>query len=163
MKKIILVVFIFAFGFTNAQDFKGHASGTFGILNATDIDATANKVFYSDNSGDVKEVSLGQSGTVLKSNGINAAPSFSILNNIEYQIYFPEIESPIIISAPYQMAIMSIYSIAIDSYEISLDGGAYTVPVFPLLIADGSYIQIKVTAFAIGFTSGDLTIFANKD
>jgi hypothetical protein len=34
MKKIILVVAILAFGFTNAQEFKGHASGTFGILNA---------------------------------------------------------------------------------------------------------------------------------
>ena len=34
MKRIILVVAIIAFGFTNAQDFKGHASGTFGILNA---------------------------------------------------------------------------------------------------------------------------------
>jgi hypothetical protein len=35
MKKIILIgLSICAFGFTNAQDFKGHASGTIGILNA---------------------------------------------------------------------------------------------------------------------------------
>ena len=35
MKKIILMtVALFAFGFTNAQNFKGHASGTIGILNA---------------------------------------------------------------------------------------------------------------------------------
>jgi hypothetical protein len=35
------------------------------------------KVFYSDGSGDVKELALGADGTFLKSNGVAAAPTFA--------------------------------------------------------------------------------------
>jgi hypothetical protein len=44
------------------------------ITNAT---ATANRVFYSDNSGVITELALGADGTYLKSNGAAVAPSFA--------------------------------------------------------------------------------------
>lgn len=53
------------------------AAGGSGYTNLTSfVDQTAWRVFYSDGSGDVKELALGASGTVLKSNGASAAPSF---------------------------------------------------------------------------------------
>lgn len=48
-----------------------------GYTNLTSFeDQTAWRVFYSDGDGDVVELALGASGTVLKSNGASAAPSF---------------------------------------------------------------------------------------
>lgn len=44
------------------------------ITNAT---GTANRVFYSDNTGAITELALGADGTFLKSNGATAAPSFA--------------------------------------------------------------------------------------
>lgn len=40
------------------------------------------KVFYSNGSGNVVELALGSSGTVLKSNGASAAPSFEADNSV---------------------------------------------------------------------------------
>jgi len=45
----------------------------------TDLEAGNDKVFYSDNSGDVTEVALGASGTVLTSAGATSAPTFSAI------------------------------------------------------------------------------------
>lgn len=56
-------------------------SGTSGYTNLTEfVDQTAWRLFYSDGSGDVKELALGSSGQVLKSNGASAAPSFQADN-----------------------------------------------------------------------------------
>jgi len=43
----------------------------------TDLDATAWRVFYSDGSGNITELALGASGTVLQSNGASSAPTFA--------------------------------------------------------------------------------------
>lgn len=43
----------------------------------TDHTATAHRMFYSDNAGDVKELALGASGSVLTGNGTTTAPSFT--------------------------------------------------------------------------------------
>jgi hypothetical protein len=48
-----------------------------GYTNLTSfIDQTAWRVFYSDGSGDVKELALGSDGTYLRSNGASSAPTF---------------------------------------------------------------------------------------
>lgn len=48
-----------------------------GYTNLTSfIDQTAWRLFYSDGSGDVKELVLGSNGTYLKSNGASSAPTF---------------------------------------------------------------------------------------
>ena len=48
-----------------------------GYTNLTEfIGQTAWRLFYSDGSGDVKELAIGADGTYLKSNGASAAPSF---------------------------------------------------------------------------------------
>ncbi len=46
------------------------------MTSATDHSASPNKMFYSDTSGKVKELDLGNVGQVLKSNGTTAAPSW---------------------------------------------------------------------------------------
>jgi hypothetical protein len=49
-----------------------------GYTNLTQfVEQTAWRVFYSDGSGDVKELALGADGTYLKSNGASSAPSFA--------------------------------------------------------------------------------------
>lgn len=45
----------------------------------TDLEAGIDKVFFSDSNGDVKEVSLGATGTVLTSTGLTADPAFSAI------------------------------------------------------------------------------------
>jgi len=42
----------------------------------TDLDGTANRVLYVNATGDVTELALGASGTVLQSNGATSAPTF---------------------------------------------------------------------------------------
>ena len=44
----------------------------------TGLDATANRVFYSDTSGDIQEVALGAAGTHLISAGTTSAPAFGV-------------------------------------------------------------------------------------
>jgi hypothetical protein len=54
----------------------GSGSGS-GYTNLTEfVGQTAWRLFYSDGSGDVKELGLGADGTYLKSNGAAVAPSF---------------------------------------------------------------------------------------
>jgi hypothetical protein len=45
----------------------------------TDLEAGNDKVFYSDNNGDVTEVALGAAATVLTSAGATSAPTFSAI------------------------------------------------------------------------------------
>jgi hypothetical protein len=47
------------------------------LTSTSDHTATANRVFYSDNSGNIQEVALGASGTILTSAGATSAPTFS--------------------------------------------------------------------------------------
>ena len=62
-----------ATGFTCTQD----APGTGGYTNLTSfVDQTAWRLFYSDGSGDVKELALGANGTYLKSQGASSVPTF---------------------------------------------------------------------------------------
>lgn len=55
----------------------GDGSSLTGIL-ATQIDATAWRIFYSNGDGDVTELALGAAGTYLKSAGADAAPSWDV-------------------------------------------------------------------------------------
>jgi hypothetical protein len=50
------------------------------ITSTSDHTATAWRVFYSNGSGNVTELALGASGTVLQSNGASAAPSFATVS-----------------------------------------------------------------------------------
>jgi hypothetical protein len=53
-------------------------TGGGGYTNLTSfVDQTAWRLFYSDSSGDVKELALGADGTYLKSNGASSVPSFA--------------------------------------------------------------------------------------
>lgn len=76
-----------ATGAGNSKYFGTNSGGTAGFYDLptggegyTNLTAfvgqTAWRLFYSDGSGDVKELDIGASGTVLKSNGESAAPSF---------------------------------------------------------------------------------------
>ena len=47
------------------------------MTDATSHTAGNHKVFYSDGSGQIQELALGNSGEVLTSNGASAAPSFA--------------------------------------------------------------------------------------
>lgn len=53
-----------------------HLSEMSGTI--TDVNAVADKIFYSDNSGDITEVALGADGTYLESNGTSSVPSFTV-------------------------------------------------------------------------------------
>jgi hypothetical protein len=52
------------------------------LTSSSDHTATANRVFYSDNSGVITELPLGVSGTVLTSTGASAAPSWTTTGQI---------------------------------------------------------------------------------
>ena len=76
-----------ATGAGNSKYFGTNSGGTAGFYDLptggegyTNLTAfvgqTAWRLFYSDGAGDVKELAIGASGTVLKSNGESAAPSF---------------------------------------------------------------------------------------
>jgi hypothetical protein len=57
------------------------ATGGGGYTNLTSfVDQTAWRLFYSNGSGDVTELSFGASGTYLKSNGAALAPSFEVIS-----------------------------------------------------------------------------------
>lgn len=61
-----------------AQKFDDFVASGGGYTNLTEfVGQTAWRVFYSDGSGDVKELALGADGTYLKSNGASAAPTFA--------------------------------------------------------------------------------------
>lgn len=68
----------------NSSDFTV-AGGAVSLKNApytnltSFVDQTAWRVFYSDGSGDVKELSLGTSGQYLKANGATSAPTWADL------------------------------------------------------------------------------------
>lgn len=49
------------------------------MTSTADHSAGTNKVFYSDGNGEVQELALGNQGTVLKSGGTGAAPTFGTL------------------------------------------------------------------------------------
>ena len=46
----------------------------------TSLEGGNDKVFYSNNSGEITELSLGASGTVLTSAGATSAPTWEVLN-----------------------------------------------------------------------------------
>ena len=62
---------------SDTDDSNTTKSATISQIAATMLDAGNNKVFYSDSSGDVTELPLGASGTVLTSAGATSAPTFS--------------------------------------------------------------------------------------
>jgi hypothetical protein len=72
-----------AFGTSAGQFAEGNHTHTqlhnrsHAITSTSDHTATANRVFYSDNSGNIQEVALGASGTILTSAGATSAPTFS--------------------------------------------------------------------------------------
>jgi len=57
---------------TNAHHNRSHA-----ITGSSDHTAGNHKVFYSNGSGVITELTLGEDGTFLKSNGVSAAPTFA--------------------------------------------------------------------------------------
>jgi len=59
------------------QDLETAIEGIGGSSIITDLTGTANRVLWVDSSGDVSEIALGNSGTVLTSNGTTSAPGFS--------------------------------------------------------------------------------------
>lgn len=52
-------------------------SRTHAMTSASDHSAGAEKIFYSDGNGEVKELALGPAGTVLQANGAGNAPTFA--------------------------------------------------------------------------------------
>lgn len=59
----------------------GIVTGTGGYTNLTEfVGQTAWRLFYADGAGDIQELALGASGTVLKSNGTSSAPTFQTDN-----------------------------------------------------------------------------------
>lgn len=59
------------------------------ITSTSDHTATANRVFYSNNSGQVTELALGAANTVLTSNGTTSAPSFAAVSAGATNLWIP--------------------------------------------------------------------------
>lgn len=59
------------------------------ITSTSDHTATANRVFYSNSSGQVTELALGAANTVLTSNGTTSAPSFAAVSAGATNLWIP--------------------------------------------------------------------------
>lgn len=73
---------------TQAQHAQLH-NRSHSMTSTSDHTATAWRVFYSNGSGQVAELPLGNAGQVLKSNGASAAPSWQNDNNTTYGVFGP--------------------------------------------------------------------------
>lgn len=60
------------------------------ITDASDHIAGERKVFYTDGTGNIQELSLGTDGQVLKSNGPSVAPSFDFIGEVVYPRFYFE-------------------------------------------------------------------------
>jgi hypothetical protein len=137
---------------------------SFGQIDLTEItfDNIFNSIVTVNDDTNLELVSYGAAGTVLTGNGATTAPSFKTLDAIEYQIFFPELENEIYITAPYGMSITSVTGVTVSTYEFNKNDAGYVVPSFPYTLVTNDVLAIKITAFAGAYTKGDLTIFATK-
>ena len=71
---------------TQAQHAQLH-NRSHSMTSTSDHTATAWRVFYSNGSGQVTELPLGNAGQVLKSNGASSAPSWQNDNNTTYSVF----------------------------------------------------------------------------
>lgn len=123
------------------------------ITSTSDHTATAWRTFYSNASGQVIELPLGASGTVLQSSGASAAPAFAAIQ--------PGTRTCAVRTAldnqPPATAFATLdtrNSIAVLDFDDNLDESAVFVGVIPHNINLGSGISIRIHYMATTATSG---------
>jgi hypothetical protein len=104
-----------------------------GYTNLTSfVDQTAWRVFYSDGSGDVKELALGADGEYLKSNGASSAPTWATPTGAAHDAVTLDTETAAIFS-------LSTQQLTLDSqtanYVLAAPNGSAGDPTFRALVA----------------------------
>lgn len=123
-----------------------------GYSNLTEfIGQTAWRVFYSDGSGDVKELALGSDGEYLKSNGASLAPSWSTPSGAAHDAVTLGADADAVLG-------LSTQQITLDSqtsnYVFAAPNGSAGDPTFrALVVADIPTLNQNTSGTAAGLTS----------
>lgn len=126
------------------------------ITSTSDHTATANRVFYSNNSGQVTELALGAANTVLTSNGTTSAPSFAALpsgGSKTYAAFTAEHNQP---PSTAFATLDTRNSIAVLDFDASSDENAVFVGIMPEAASLGSGLIVRLHWMATSATSGNV-------
>lgn len=145
---------------TSATTFVGSLDTKLGSSqSATDIKATANRIFYSDSSGQVTELGLGSSGQVLTSNGATSAPSFAAASGggsggtKTYATFTATDNQP---PATAFATLDTRNSIAVLDFDAATDENAVFVGIMPEAASLGSGLIVRLHWMATTATSGNV-------
>lgn len=126
------------------------------ITSTSDHTATANRVFYSNSSGQVTELALGAANTVLTSNGTTSAPTFSALPSGGSKTYF---RATALDNQPPSSSFATLdtrNSIAVLDFDDASTESAIFVGVMPEGASLGSGLIVYLHFMATTATSGNV-------
>jgi hypothetical protein len=126
------------------------------ITSTSDHTATAWRVFHSNGSGEVVELALGASGTVLTSGGTSAAPTFSALpsgGTKTYSTFTPADNQP---PSTNFATLDTRNAIAVLDFDDATKESAVFAGVIPESASLGSGLKIRIHWMATSATASDV-------
>lgn len=129
------------------------------------VDQTPFRVFYSDGSGDVKELPFGDNGSYIKSNGPSAAPTFDTptggssgknvtLSVVPFDSSLSTGDNQIVFTIPLELNGKSLSTVGAHIYTVS-SSGLPTFMIHKKAIADDAVVDMLSTRITIDANERD--------